>query len=100
MIEITDFRNTRLLNSGKLRAFVDVVFNGALVVKGFKVIEGSKGYFVAAPARKVDGKNGEPDTWNDVVYFTKESGAWSGIQEKILAHYKEGVASGGADADI
>jgi len=95
-LEITDFRNTRLLNTGKLRAFVDVVFNDALVVKGFKVIEGSKGLFVAAPARQVKGKDGDME-WNDVVYFTKESGAWTGFQAKILAHYKEGVAGGGGD---
>ena len=96
-IQITDFRNIRLLNSGKLRAFVDVVFNNALVVKGFKVIEGSRGLFVAAPARKVE-KEGADAEWNDVVYFTKESGQWQGIQEAIIGHYKEGVASNGGAA--
>lgn len=98
-IEITDFRNIRLLNSGKLRAFVDVVFANSLVVKGFKVIEGSNGLFVAAPARKVEGKNGEKDSYNDIVYFTKDSNAWSGVQDQILAHYKQSVASSNSGGD-
>ena len=95
-IKITDFRNIRPLSAGKLRAFVDVVFNDALVVKGFKVVDGKNGLFVAVPSRKVEGKDGEPATWNDIVYFTKDSGLWGGIQEQILDHYKESIAETGS----
>jgi DNA-binding cell septation regulator SpoVG len=99
-LEVTDFRNIRLLNVGKLRAFVDVVFNDALVVKGFKVIEGSNGLFVAAPARQTKGQDGKPDQWNDVVYLTKESSKRDEIYGKILGHYKSSISTAGSADDI
>jgi stage V sporulation protein G len=99
-LSVTDFRNIRYVTSGKLRAFVDVVFNDALVVKGFKVIEGSRGLFVAAPAREQKNKETGETNWNDVVYWNKESNAWSGIQSSILKHYQEGLAEAGTKKDI
>jgi len=99
-LKLTDFRGIRFLTSGALRAFVDVVFNDALVVKGFKVIEGKNGLFVAAPARTVKGKDGEKDTYNDIVYFTKASGVWAGFQDQIIEYYKDNIATANSDADI
>lgn len=96
-IQITSFKGIKLLNAGKLRAFVDVEFNGALVVKGFKVIEGSKGMFVANPARKVEGST-DANAYTDIVYVTKESGEWNNIQPKIIAYYNEQVAAAPAGA--
>ena len=93
MLEISSFRGCKLVTVDKLRAFIDVEFGGALVVKGFKIIDGKNGLFVGAPSRKLKGKDGEPDTWNDVVYFTKESNVGAGIHEQILAHYKENVVA-------
>ena len=37
----------------KLRAFATVTFDGCFVVRHIKIIEGSKGYFVAMPSRRV-----------------------------------------------
>lgn len=37
----------------KLRAFVTITFDNAFVVRDVKVIEGSKGLFVAMPSRKL-----------------------------------------------
>lgn len=93
-LEITEFRGIKFVNVGKLRAFVDVVFNDALVVKGYKVIEGGKGLFVASPARETTAKDSNEKQWNDVVYLTKESNLRDAIHGKILAHYKERLASG------
>ncbi|MCM8779685.1 MAG: SpoVG family protein [Candidatus Omnitrophica bacterium] len=52
----------RLDGDGKLKAFVDVSFNG-FVVKGLRVIEGKNGLFVGMPQQQ--GKNGQ---WYDVSY--------------------------------
>jgi len=38
-------------NSGKLRAFVDMDFDG-LIVKGFKLMESINGLFVSMPSQK------------------------------------------------
>jgi DNA-binding cell septation regulator SpoVG len=99
-LELTGFHKTKIISMGKLRAFIDVVFNDALVVKGYKVIEGSKGLFVAPPARKVE--NNDTDTksptgnkldWADVVFITKESNLRDAIHGKILKHYRDQVGS-------
>src|SRR3989338_8081152 len=37
----------------KLRAFATITFNDCFVVRDIKIIEGSKGYFVAMPSRRV-----------------------------------------------
>ena len=37
----------------KLRAFATVTFDDCFVVRDIKIIEGSKGYFVAMPSRRV-----------------------------------------------
>jgi len=46
----------------KLKAFADISFNG-VVVKGFSVVEGSKGLFVSMPRQQ--GKDGK---WYDTVH--------------------------------
>ena len=37
----------------KLRAFATITFEGCFVVRDIKIIEGSKGLFVAMPSRKI-----------------------------------------------
>lgn len=37
----------------KLRAFATITFDGCFVVRDIKIIEGSKGLFVAMPSRKI-----------------------------------------------
>ena len=37
----------------KLRAFATITFDNCFVVRDIKIIEGSKGYFVAMPSRRV-----------------------------------------------
>lgn len=37
----------------KLRAFATVTFDNCFVIRDIKIIEGSKGYFVAMPSRRV-----------------------------------------------
>ena len=60
----------------KLRAFVNVTFDDCLVVRGLKVIEGSKGLFVVMPSRKVKGNEyrdvAHPVTADFKVYLEQE----------------------------
>jgi len=64
-MEITEVR-VKLVRSGpdKLHAFCSLTVDNAFVIRDLKVIEGSRGYFVAMPSRKLtdrcprcDGKN-------------------------------------------
>ena len=50
-MEITEVRIT-LTNEEKLKAFANITFDNSFVVRGFKVISGSQGYFVSMPSRK------------------------------------------------
>jgi stage V sporulation protein G len=51
MVEITEVRIT-LRSEEKLKAFANVTFDGEFVIRGLKVINGNKGYFVSMPSRK------------------------------------------------
>jgi stage V sporulation protein G len=53
-VEITEVR-VKLVDSGqdKLRAFCSITIDDAFVVRDLKIIEGSKGLFVAMPSRKL-----------------------------------------------
>jgi stage V sporulation protein G len=50
-VEITEVKIT-LRDEEKLKAFVSVTFDNAFVIRGLKIIAGSKGYFVSMPSRK------------------------------------------------
>ncbi|MFA5276355.1 MAG: SpoVG family protein [Candidatus Omnitrophota bacterium] len=66
----------------KLKAFVDLSLSG-LIVKGLRVISGSKGLFVGMPQHK--GKDGK---WYSTVYpETKEM--QQKLSDLILAAYEE-----------
>jgi len=60
-------RICKLDGDSKLKAFVDVSISG-IVIKGFSVVDGSKGLFVSMPRHQ--GKDGK---WYNTVYpITKE----------------------------
>ncbi len=58
-------------NSSKIRAYVDVTFNDILNISGYKIIEGQRGLFLAAPSRQ------SGDKFYDIVRFVnaKEEGS-------------------------
>jgi len=72
----------RVDGESKLKAFADVSFAG-IVIKGFSVVDGSKGLFVSMPRHQ--GKDGK---WYNTVYpATKELKAQ--LSEAVLTAYKE-----------
>jgi stage V sporulation protein G len=53
-MEITEVRIfSREAEDKKLKAFATITFDGCFVVRNIKIIEGTKGLFVAMPSRKI-----------------------------------------------
>ena len=50
-MEITEIRIT-LRHEEKLKAFANVTFDNALVVRGLKIISGNRGLFISMPSKK------------------------------------------------
>ncbi len=73
-METPSFRVERMYRIGgeaPTRAFADVSVDGALMVKGLRVVKGSKGLFVGMPR-----KPGKDGSWYDTVRpLTKEARA-------------------------
>jgi len=77
-----DVLGLRRLENGKLKAFVDLLFNDAFIVKGFRVVEGSEGMFVGFPQQMSKGK------WYD-VFLPASDEIREVISNKVLASYQE-----------
>ena len=77
-----------LVDDGALRAFVTITFNDCFVVHGLKVIQGTKGRFVAMPSRpRRDG------THQDIAHpITKEYRAY--LEAVVLGAYEAEVGAG------
>jgi len=73
--------------NGSLRAFCDVEVGNTVLIRGVKVVEGSKGLFVSMPREQ--GKNGQ---WYDTVSpVTKD--IRSRLSELVLEAYTKQNAS-------
>lgn len=60
------------LNGGKTLAFFDIETDDGIILKGFRIVDGSKGKFIASPDEK--GKDGK---YYETVILPKE------IKDKI-----------------
>ena len=87
-MEITDI-SISLRDEDKLKAFVNVTFDGCFVVRGMKVIEGNNGLFVSMPSRKAN-----DGTYRDVAHPINAEFREL-IEKMILAKYQELIKSGG-----
>lgn len=76
------------IEADTLRAFASVEFDSALVVTGFRIVDGKKGLFVTMPQRVGADKDGK-DTYYDVVYPTSKKGR-DFISNKILEEFESG----------
>lgn len=74
------------IEADTLRGFASVEFDSALVVTGFRIVDGKKGLFVTMPQRKGQDKNGK-DTYYDVVYPTSKKGR-DCISNEILKKFE------------
>ncbi len=81
-MEITEIRVT-LRNEEKLKAFVNVTFDNAFVVRGLKVIDGNNGLFVSMPSRK------RPDGTHQDIAHPINNDARKMIEQRVLEAYRE-----------
>lgn len=82
-MKITEVRIFPKMNKdNKLRSFVNITFDDCFVVRGLKVIEGSKGLFVVMPSRKI-----KEDEHRDVAHpVTAEFRDY--IEQEVLKAYE------------
>lgn len=81
-MEVTEVRIS-MQDSGKLKAFANITFDNAFVVRGLKVIDGAQGMFVAMPSRKRP--NGSfQDTAHPINNDMRKH-----IEEKVLSAFEQ-----------
>ncbi len=73
----------RLPEGHRLKAFVDLSVNDALIIKGLRVIDGDKGLFVSMPSQL--GKN---ERWYEKVQCSDKF-VQGKIVRKVLQAYQE-----------
>lgn len=89
-MEITEI-NVSLRNEEKLKAFVNVTFDDAFVVRGMKVIKGSNGYFISMPSRKM------PDgSYRDIAHPIRNEFRRY-VESEILAEYRKSLEQEGGE---
>jgi len=82
-VEVTDVRLRRVSTEGKMKAVASVTLDGEFVIHDVKVVEGSKGLFVAMPSRKTP--DGE---FRDVAHPITPS-ARERIQRAVLERFEQ-----------
>jgi stage V sporulation protein G len=80
-VEITEIRVT-LRDEDKLKGFANVTFDNAFVVRGMKIIQGNKGYFVSMPSRK------RPDGTHQDIAHPVNSDMRQEIEQRVLEAYE------------
>lgn len=71
----------RIEGNSKLKAFVDLIFEGCLIVKGFSVVDGANGLFVGYPSDVKEGQN-----YKNVQVITED--LRKEISKAVLENYK------------
>ena len=67
-LEIKVLKVHRIEGENRIKAFVDVSINDALLIKGIRIVEGNKGLFVSMPVEQ--GKN---EKWYERVRCLNKS---------------------------
>ncbi len=77
-------------NDGLVRAYVDIVFDHCLMVRGIKVIQGPTGLSVSFPAKK------QRDGTHRQLAYPANADTRMKMQRVILAEYEKIVAGNGS----
>jgi len=80
-IDIKVIKIHRLPQDSRIKAFVDIGINDALLIKGLRIVQGKKGLFISLPTEQ--GKN---ERWHERVRCLNE-GIRSLIAQKVLEAY-------------
>ena len=65
-VEVAELK--KLNGDTKTKAFVDISVNNAILIKGLRVVSGSKGLFVGLPGRQA----GDGKWYNSVMFLDEE----------------------------
>jgi len=91
-MKITEVKIYVARNSGKLKAYVAIVIDNALILRDLKVIEGQNGLFISMPSRRLqDGKF--KDIAHPLNHETREL-----IEKAVLEAYHHELEHGGGDS--
>ena len=83
-LQITVKRIHRLKDSDNLKAFADILLNDAVLIKGLRVVDGSKGLFVAMPSEQ----SAKDNKWYDTVKCLKPE-VYRQIVTQVLEAYEK-----------
>ena len=79
-----DVKFSSFPSEGSVKGVCSITFGGEIAVKGVKVIEGSKGLFVAMPSYKAG------DEYRDIVYPITKEGRQK-LNEAVIGEYNNQV---------
>ena len=77
----------RLVNGGSIKAIASVTLDSWYVVKNLRVVDGSKGLFVACPQESYTDKDGSKKYAN--VFFPITNAAKTELQDAVLKAYDQ-----------
>ena len=80
-VEVVDIR--KIMGDGNLKAFADLKIGDSIVIKGFSVLNGKSGLFIAMPRKA--GKDGR---WFDILTPMNEE-VKKEIETKVLDAYEK-----------
>ena len=81
-LEIKIAKISRLPEGSRLKAFVDVSVNDALLIKGLRIVDGKTGLFVSMPQEQ-----GRDKRWYDLVRCLNED-VQAEITQKVIDAYQ------------
>lgn len=84
-MQITEVRIRMIDTESKMRAVASVTFDGCFVVHDIKVVDGSKGTFVAMPSRKI-GDGEFRDVAHPIQQFMRDM-----IREAVFKAYDDAI---------
>ena len=94
-MKITEVKIFPVKDSGRLKAYATIVFEGAFIIRDLKVIEGDRGLFVSMPSRrKKDG------TFKDIAH-PLNSEMRKMVEDSIIDEFKkvQGLEESGVNVD-
>ena len=82
-MEVTDVRIKLANNDSKLKAYASIVLDDCFVMRDLKVINGSRGFFVAMPSKKTSG-----DRYIDIAHPT-DNNTRRMIEDAVITAYEQ-----------
>ncbi len=86
MLEVTDIRIHKLVETGKVRAILSLTIDNAIVIHDIKILAGSSGLFMAMPGRKI-----AHDQFRNTVHPVSQP-VRAYLEQQVLAKYRQALS--------